>query len=240
MPQSKKPTQKRLKKEPYTVISLGGSIIVPDAIDTKFLRAFRDLIRDHIKQGRRFVIISGGGKTARRYMSAAETLTALASEDIDWLGIHSTRLNGHLIRTLFRKEACPTIIKDPRRKITATHPVIVAAGWKPGRSTDYVATCIAKNLGAKKLINLSNVDFAYDKDPREHKDAKPIKTSSWKDFRALLPKKWDPGLSAPFDPIAAREAEKLGLEVAIINGRKLKEVGKYLAGEPFKGTIVTD
>ncbi|MBP9760005.1 MAG: hypothetical protein KBD24_01410 [Candidatus Pacebacteria bacterium] len=49
---------------------------------------------------------------------------------------------------------------------------------------------------------------------------------------------WDPGLSSPFDPIAAREAEKCGIEVAIINGTKLKQVEKYVAGEKFIGTKV--
>lgn len=231
-------TSKTRSKKAPIIISLGGSIIVPDDVDVVFLKKFRDLIHTYIKKGFRFVIIAGGGKTARRYMNAADKLKSLNSEDLDWLGIHATRLNGQLIRTIFRDEAHPILIKDPRREIPGDKPVIVAAGWKPGWSTDYVATRIAKNIGATKLINLSNIDFAYDKDPKKHKDAKPIKESSWKEFRKVLPEKWDPGLSAPFDPIAAKESEKIGLEVAIINGQKLKEVQKYLDNAPFRGTII--
>lgn len=238
MSSQKSPSRK--KKNEYVIISLGGSIIVPDAIDTAFLKSFRTLIHTYIQKGVRFVIISGGGKTARRYMSAADELTSLNSDDLDWLGIHATRLNGHLIRTILRDEAHPIVIKNPNRPIVSDKSVIIAAGWKPGRSTDYAATRIAKNVGAKKLINLSNIDFVYDKDPNKFKDATPIKESTWSNFRALLPTKWDPGLSAPFDPIAAKDAEKIGLEVAIINGRKLKEVEKYLNGERFRGTIIRD
>ena len=85
------------------VMSVGGSLIVPDQIDTNFLKALHIFITtqttDH---GRRFIIIAGGGRTARRYQDAAATVSDLASEDLDWMGIHATRLNGHLLRTIFR------------------------------------------------------------------------------------------------------------------------------------------
>ena len=37
------------------VISLGGSLIVPDEIDWKFLKAFRKLIINQIRKNKRFV-----------------------------------------------------------------------------------------------------------------------------------------------------------------------------------------
>lgn len=222
-----------------TIISLGGSIIIPENIDVSFLRAFSKLIRKHIARGMKFVIIAGGGKTARHYQDAAAALHTLNRDDLDWLGIHATRLNGHLIRTIFRKEANPQMIHDPRLKVSMSHPIVVAAGWKPGWSTDYVAVRLAKNIGAKRVINLSNINFAYTKDPRKFKNAKLIRKTNWRTFRKLLPKKWDPGVSAPFDPIAAREAETLKLEVAIINGKKLSEVDKYLRGKKFRGTVIS-
>jgi uridylate kinase len=124
-------------------------------------------------------------------------------------------------------------------EVDADEPILIAAGWQPGRSTDYVATLMAKNLGAKKLVNLSNVDYVFDKDPRTHPHAEPIKEISWHDFRALMPSEWDPGLSAPFDLVAAKEAEILGLEVAIINGAKLEEFDNYLDNKSFVGTVIS-
>lgn len=220
------------------VISVGGSLIVPDQINRQFLKKFKSLVLAHIKKGRRFVIITGGGKTARNYQHAADAVTPLTRDDLDWLGIHATRMNGHLLRAVFHKQAHPVMITDPTEKICAKESVIIAAGWKPGASTDYDAVLIAKQLGAKKLVNLSNIDYAYTKDPKKYKTAEKITEASWSEFRKLLPKKWDPGLSSPFDPIASKEAEKLGLEVAIINGAKLGELEKYLEKKPFRGTVI--
>jgi uridylate kinase len=225
-----------------TIVSVGGSLIVPDHIDTDFLSRLKQLLLRRIKTGDRFVIIAGGGKTSRRYQDAANKVTALGNHDIDWLGIHATRLNAHLLRSVFVDIAHPVIIESPLKiksdAENADEPVIVAAGWKPGWSTDYVATCIAEQIGAKTLVNLSNIDYVYDKDPRAFADAKPIRESNWPAFRKLLPENWDPGLSSPFDPVAARKAEALQLEVAIVNGRHLDELEKYLAGLDFIGTLI--
>ena len=96
---------------------------------------------------------------------------------------------------------------------------------------------MAENFKVKKLVNLTNVDYVYNKDPK-FKDAKPIKEISWKEFRKLLPDKWDPGLNAPFDPVAAKEAEQHGMEVIIMNGKKLKNFENYLNGKEYIGTKI--
>lgn len=222
------------------IVSVGGSLIVPEAIDDNFLSGFRTHILEKIEQGFSFYIITGGGRTARHYRDAAlEVRGDLPREDLDWLGIHATRLNGHLMRTLFREHAYRRMIKNPSRTVEADEPIIVGAGWKPGWSTDYCAVLAAKALGAKRIVNLSNIDYVYDSDPRKNPAAKKIEKISWDDFRKLIPSEWDPGLSSPFDPVAAREAEMDELEVAIINGAHLNELSKYLDGKPFAGTIIS-
>jgi uridylate kinase len=220
------------------VMSVGGSLIVPDGIDTEFLAKLKSFILTNIQSGYHFAIVAGGGQLSRRNQKSANEITALTPEDLDWLGIHATRLNAHLLRSILYKEAYPVIYKNPNKKISVTEPVIIASGWKPGRSTDYVAVRLAKSLGAKKIINLSDIDYIYDSDPRKDPDAKKFETISWKTFRKLIPKKWDPGLSSPFDPIAAKDAEKNGFEVAIINGARLPECERYLRGEAFVGTKI--
>jgi uridylate kinase len=222
------------------IISVGGSLIVPDQIDIVFLKAFKAFIISRIEKGESFIIIAGGGKSARRYQEAANTVTPLTSDDLDWLGIHATRLNGHLMRSIFYEHAHPVINTNPNEPVPTTHTVVIAAGWIPGWSTDYDAVLLASNVGAKTVINLSNIDYAYTADPNKDKDAKPIEKSTWTDFRKLLPEKWDPGLSSPFDPMAAKEAQALGLEVAIINGAKLDEVANFLDEKPFTGTLIAN
>lgn len=227
-----------MQKSPI-VISLGGSIVVPKSgIDAAFLKRFATLIRSHIKTGTRFILVVGGGHTARVYQDAARKVTKLADEDIDWLGIHSTRLNAHLMRTIFRAEAQHIVIKDPTRTHIWNRPILIAAGWKPGWSTDYVATRLAKKYKAKTVINLSNIKQAYDKDPAKHKDAKPLEKVAWKDFCKIVGNKWIPGMNAPFDPIASRLASQIKLRVIIADGKNLTNINKILKGEKYIGTTI--
>jgi uridylate kinase len=229
----------RSKRE-YIVVSVGGSLIVPDQLDTEFLKRFRELILRKVKEGKNFYIITGGGKLARRYQEAAREVRGdLTSDDADWLGIHATRLNAHLLRTLFLEEARDRIEKNPRRVQPTSYPIIIGAGWKPGRSTDCCAVLAAKKLGAKKLVNLSNIDYVYTADPKKDPSAEKIEKIQWKEFRKLIPDHWDPGLSSPFDPVAAKEAEKIKLEVAVMNGANLDEFEKYLDGNSFAGTVIS-
>ncbi|HCR52392.1 TPA: UMP kinase [Candidatus Kaiserbacteria bacterium] len=227
------------KAQERIVVSVGGSLIVPDQIDTAFLTRFKALILDKVRRGLSFCIIAGGGRTARRYQEAAHAATPLSPQDLDWIGIHATRLNGQLLRNIFVGYAYPQIITNPTIDIESDDPVIVAAGWQPGYSTDYVATLIAKNIGAMRLVNLSNIDYVYDSDPHKNPSAKKIEKMSWPEFRKIIPDHWDPGLSSPFDPVAAKEAEALGLEVAVINGAKLAEFSNYLDGNSFVGTVIS-
>jgi uridylate kinase len=218
------------------IISLGGSIIVPEDINIEFLEKFRELI---LEQKKRFIIICGGGKTARDYQDAAARITGLSLEDIDWIGIHATRLNAHLLRTILGDVAHKRVIKNPTEKISFKEEVLVASGWKPGFSTDYDAVMLAKNLKVRTIINMTNVDFVYDRDPKQHKFAKPIKKMSWDEMIDLVGDEWDPGLSAPFDPVACKEAKKLKLKVIILNGTNLENLRNCLDGKKFDGTVIS-
>lgn len=234
-------TLREMKEQETVVMSVGGSLIVPDGIDIQFLSRFKTLIEQQTAtMGRRFVVIAGGGKTARRYQEAAGTVSELDPEDLDWMGIHATRLNGHLLRTIFRDIAHPIIITNPDDilDVPKDTPLVIAAGYRPGASTDLRAVQIAKLEGARKLINLSNIDYVYTSDPRSDREAQKITDTTWADFLKLIPSEWNPGLSSPFDPVAARAAQQLGIEVAIMNGMKTNEIEKYLHGESFIGTRI--
>ena len=220
------------------VLSLGGSLIVPGEVDYKFLKSFIDLIKRRTEQGDKFIIVCGGGGLNRRYNAAAQKVRPMSNEELDWLGIHATRYNAQLVRILFGKLAYEEVVTNPYERVKTRRPVIIGAGYEPGWSSDYDAVYLANTYKMKKIANLSNIDYAYDKDPREFPDAKKIKDVSWEDFRKIVGDKWEPRMSKPFDPIASREAEKLGLQVTILNGKKLKNLEKYLNGEKFAGTVI--
>lgn len=222
------------------VLSLGGSLIFPDGLDRNFLTNFRKTISKYIKKNYKFVIICGGGRLARSMQESASKAKKLGNEELDWIGIYATKINAHLLKSVFSGNADDFIISDPTEKIDFKKNkknIIITSGWKPGWSTDYDAVLLAKNLGIREVVNMSNVDFVYDKDPKKHADAKKIEKMKWKDYSRLVSPRWKAGMNAPFDPVAAKEAEKSKIKVSIV-GRDMNNLENLLDGKKFKGTVI--
>lgn len=230
------------------VISLGGSLIVPNGgIGTAFLKKFNDFIREQLthptssgQAGKQFFIVAGGGSTARHYRDAGAEIVGheLTADDLDWLGIHSSRLNAHLIRTIFRDIAHPYIIKHYEIIRKVKEPIVIGAAWKPGWSTDFCAAMICEDYNVKTVINMSNIETAYDSDPRINSAAKPIRKITWENFRKIVGDKWIPGMNLPFDPIASKKAQELGLKVIILKGDNFENLENYFKGRDFVGTVI--
>ena len=220
------------------IISLGGSLIVPDNIDVDFLKDFKKLVLSHVEKGKKFVIITGGGKICRRYQEAAKEISDPSDKELDWIGIASLKLNAELLRVIFGEYAHKEVVADLSTHFTFEKPVIIGSAFGPGRSTDWDAVEGAKTVEARKIINLSNTDYVYNSDPKINPNAKKIEKISWTEYRKLIPKEWNPGLNSPFDPIASEMAEKEGIEVIIMNGKLTDNLKNYLNGKEFLGTVI--
>ena len=237
-------------KNPYVVIHLGGSIVVPHISDQggmniPFLKKFRAFLQKELKTERRFLIVVGGGKTSRAYQKSASKVVKIQEYDLDWIGIHATRLNAHLLRTIFEKEAYPVVIDhDPTREEvlvlkSSRKKLFFASGWKPGWSTDYIAVELARKFGVREVIIAKDTPFVYDKDPGRYENAKPVREISWRKYRKIIPQKWSPGLSSPVDHVAARLAEKVGVSAKILRGTDFANFQKAIVGKQFKGTVIS-
>ncbi len=224
-----------------TVLSLGGSIVAPDAPDTDFLVAFTALIRDWLAKdnSRKIIMVVGGGGPARSYQGAYRAISDKPNDDqADWIGIMATRLNAQLLKAIFA-DMCPTdVVYDPTKVELFTGRVLVAAGWKPGFSTDNDAVLLAERFDAQTVINLSNIAKVYTDDPRTNPEAKPIDSISWADFRSIVGDEWVPGKNVPFDPIASLHAQKSGLTVICAAGRDIENLKNILDGKQFTGTVI--
>ena len=221
------------------VIALGGSVIFPNNIDSDFLRRFRLFIRDQVSRyQRKFLIVAGGGKICRAYQQAASEVIQLPSEDQDWLGIHTTRGNAQLLRSVFRDIANPVVIDERYKVRTLRYPVTIASGWRPGNSTDYIAFALAEDFGVDEVVVAGKPKYVYTKDPRKYKSAKPLTLISWKEYRKLIPRKWVPGAHAPVDSVAARLGQEEGISAFVIGGTDLKNFQDMLNGKEFRGTMI--
>ena len=222
------------------VISLGGSIVAPGAIDTTFVRGFREVLARFTATGGTAIIVVGGGSIARHYQDALREITAAAAtyEQLDWIGVAATRLNAELVRHTMGDLVRDPIVTDPTGAISYHGKLLIAAGWKPGFSTDYDAVLLAERFGAETVVNLSNIAHVYNADPCRDPSAQPIEHITWPEFRRLVGEEWAPGGNWPFDPVATKHAAKIGLRVVVAAGRDLANIEAILRGDTFAGTQI--
>lgn len=230
-------------KDDFTVISLGGSIIISKKIQTQYLKRLYDFINKQINEGKKFILVVGGGSIARDYQKAASQIVDTTNEDKDWLGIHSTRLNAHLLRTIFREQAYPVVLDSPQKQIKkrdlSKYALFIASGSRPGWSTDYVAFKLAHRFGHGEVLIATKVPYIYDKDISQFKEAKPIKKLTWNRYAKLLPSDvWTPGMKAPIDPIATNFAIKNKMKCVLLRGTNIKNLENFFSGKKFDGTII--
>lgn len=222
------------------VISLGGSLIVPDGIDTVFLKKFKKIIAEFSKKNR-VIIICGGGNTARRYnLALRKILPKISSRDLDFMGIGVTRANALLVKNIFGNRAQDCILQNPTKILRTQKHIIIGCGWKPGCSTDKDAVLAARTYGIKMVVNLSNIAYIYNKDPKKYQNARPFSRLTWKELRKIVGDTWRPGAHVPFDPVAAKLAEKQNIELIVMNGKNLKNFKNYLEGKKYIGTRVAN
>ncbi|MFH1802763.1 MAG: UMP kinase [archaeon] len=227
-----------MKKE-VVVISLGGSLIVPDKMNTPFLIKFIKTLRKHYST-HKFVVVCGGGVIARKYISALKA-EHRSEKELANAGIRATRTNAQFIMQMFGKEAndaLPKSMKQVKNNLTKNDLVICGAlRFAPNSTSDSTAAQLANYLKAR-FINLTNVAGLFNKDPTKHKDAKLIPEISWKDFHAKASKiKFKHGQNFVLDQQAAKIILKHKIPTYLL-GPELNNIAKVLKGKNFKGTLI--
>lgn len=223
------------------VLSLGGSIIAPDKVDIEFLKSFNKAIREYLNEDKenKLILVCGGGAPARVYQNAYREIASNKDNNIqDWIGIKATHLNAQLVYSIFYDLCSDEVVTNPSADIKFTNQVLIAAGWKPGFSTDTDAVFLSQRFGGKLIVNLSNIAKVYTADPKLDPTATPIDNISWTDFRKMVGDEWVPGKNCPFDPIASKGAQKENMKVICADGRNIENTLKILRGESFYGTTI--
>ncbi len=223
------------------VLSLGGSVIIPsatDKIDYDYLKSFKKLIAS-IKD-KRFVIATGGGSTARKYMKALE------QEGFDKkvqciMGIYVTRMNAKFMADFFDGMACQTIPRSLAevKNLLKRNKVVFVGGlrYEEDNTSDGTAARIANYLRTD-FLNITDVDGLYDKDPRKNKDAKFISHISLDDFDKMVKKlAYHPGQHFVLDQHASAIIRRHKIRTTIM-GKDIENIRKCLNDKDFKGTVI--
>ena len=221
------------------VLSLGGSLIVPDNVDVSYLKKFREAIRKNSRKYK-FIIVCGGGSVARKYIYALretginETLQSMA-------GISATRTNARFMSYFFNQNSwkgIPQKMEEIHKYLKSQDIVFCGAlEYKPNQTSDSTSAQIARHFKTD-FINLTNVSGLYDKNPKEFKNAKFIPEISWKDFDKLANKmKYKPGQHFVLDQTASKIIMNNKIKTYII-GQDIKQLDNLLNGKKFKGTKI--
>ena len=223
------------------VLSLGGSLIIPDDVNSKYLKEFKKIILKNIKKYK-FVVVCGGGSLARKYINALkgiginEKLQSLA-------GISATRTNARFMSYFFNidpEHGIPHTMRILKKYINKQDVVFCGAlEYKPNQTSDSTAAEIARKLKTD-FINLTDVSGLHDKNPKEFKDARFIPKISWSDFDKMVSKiKFKPGQHFVLDQSASKRIMKNKITTYIL-GKDMNQLDNLLNNKKFKGTIIGD
>ena len=221
------------------VISIGGSILVPDENDVEYIKTLASLLSDLSKTHKLFVV-TGGGKIARYYISFGRALSA-DERYLDELGIEVTRLNARLLIKALGDHVYPkpAVNIDEAEEASENHPIVVMGGTAPGHTTDAVSAMLADRVGAVRLVNATSVDGVYDSDPKKNPSAKKFDKMSHEQLIAISSK--SEGIAGPtviFDPDGAKIIAQSKIPLLVCHGRDLDTLKNAISGKEFNGTMV--
>ncbi len=221
------------------VLSLGGSLIIPDNVDFNFLTKFKQIIKKHIGKYK-FVIICGGGSIARKYIYALRK--AGKSDYLQSLsGISATRMNARFMSYFFDidpEKGIPHDMKNVKGLLNKNNIIFCGAlRYAPKQTSDSTSAQLAAYLKTD-FINLTNVPGLFTDNPLINKKAKFIPKASWQDlYNRANKRKFKPGQHFVID----QHATKIILEHKIktyILGKNLNNLDNLLSGRKFVGSVI--
>lgn len=220
------------------VISLGGSLLTSD-FSAKNIQKYSTEILS-IAKNHEIIVVIGGGKIARQYIQIADDL-GVDDYKKDYVAIKLTRANAALFASALG-DNCEQEIKTTYLGICEqfknSDKIIVCGGTAPGQSTDGVAANLSKKINADLMINITNIDGVYTKNPAEFRDAKKLDSLNYDEFLSILKNNEQaPGKYGLCDYIAVKILKKEKIPLIIINGKDPKEITLAINGK-HHGSIV--
>ncbi len=220
------------------VLKLTGKIFDERNVDK--LPSIADIILRRVSLGDKVAVVVGGGETARKYIRVGGSL-GLSKSHLDMLGIKVTRVNAYLLTSLLGEVAYPEIPVSADEVLRALNlsKVTVVGGLQPGQSTNAVAAFIAESMRAELLINATNVDGVYDKDPCKYPDAVLYRELTIGKLEEIIKSQnFTPGGYELLDPVALNIVKRSRITLVFVNAFKPHMIEEVLEGSRDTGTWV--
>jgi uridylate kinase len=219
------------------VFALGGSVVVPDKLDEKYVEQFAKFALEMSKK-HTLAIVVGGGQTARSAID--ECRKGGANEAAcDYAGIEASRYNASVISQAMGIEPLiPETVKNAKQ-VLETEGIVIMGGTEPGHSTDAVAAILAEYVGADIYLKISNVDGVYDSDPKKNPDAKRFDKLSIDELSKMVDGlSQDAGKYCLFDMLSVKMLKRSGIKTVVLEGHDLNNIRAAIQKKKFTGTII--
>lgn len=167
-------------------MKLSGSLFDSD-LNKSDLQPFIKVFTDLERKGTKLVIVTGGGKYARRYIKAARNMGADEST-LDEIGIIVSRLNAMILVAGLGdivNQSIPSTLGEVA-KAFETKGIVVTGGLHPGQSTNATSCLIAERIGADIFVNATSVDGVYTSNPEKDSTAEKLQTINIDKLRDIL------------------------------------------------------
>ena len=217
------------------VIKLSGRLFGLE--DSKILKDYASFLVK-ISKIHQPIVIAGGGKIARHYITHARSSGADEST-LDELGIEVSRLNAKLLIYALQDKAYPhppTNLKEVAHAADSGL-IVITGGLHPGQSTNATAALIAEKVRASVFLNATDVDGIYDSDPNKNKNAKKFRRIELKKLRKMLVHQESiAGSYDLMDIVALKVIERSKIKTRILKA-DIKTLEKAIKGSP-EGTEI--
>jgi uridylate kinase len=222
------------------VLSVGGSVLVTGTEDRSYLEGLAALVR-RLGTEVPLLVTTGGGRTAREYILLGREL-GLTEVELDEIGIEVTRLHARLLAARVGPPCPsrpPTTVSEAVHELRQASPVVLG-GTEPGHTTDGVAAMLAVRVRASRLVNATDVDGIYERDPRKDPTARRIERLGWPEFRAMVHAgtSTEAGQNFLFDRLGVDLLARSGIPLFVVDGRDLANLENALKGARFAGSRV--
>jgi len=221
------------------VVSIGGSVLVPD-LNADRVADYAAVIERLAVEGISLGLVVGGGAIAREYINVARSLRANEIE-LDGIGIAATRLNARLLIAALGERASPSPATEYENAGAALRrgDAAVMGGVTPGQTTDAVSAALAEYVGADLLIYATSVAGVFSADPAASADARKFEALSASDLVDVIADiEMNAGASAPVDLLAAKLIERSGMRTIVLDGTDPERIERAIHTGEHEGTDV--